>query len=226
MVRVLRSILPLDKPQITPAPSGVKLSKLPPLPKPPAGDWRYSNGHILVNGEDVAKVVNQLADKSPAELSHFARELAAYQNYTFYTKWAKRRRRLGKKHRDPDNIDPTGELSHIMALVDAYVAKISRILKRRYDEKTDGITFKLDEEGQLILNGMNVTSFIEMTRQYPSKKAQVFLRGLKNRLALMVANKSRSPAYEKIRETTVSLFHQIDDELKRIVEEERLLENS
>lgn len=203
---------------------GARTSKNAPRPvglKPPAGDWKLINGRILINGRDVGQLIEQSVGQPAAFWSALANDLDDYRKF-YLRKYARKRKKKGVITLE----DPTGELAHLSALVEAYIGKIMRILKRKYDEKTDGLSYVLDDDGQLCLNGMNVTSFIEMAKNYPSKKAQIFLQGLKTRLGVILSNKSRSPNYEKIREVTQALFLEIDREIKRIIEKDRLIENT
>ncbi|MDO8520339.1 MAG: hypothetical protein Q7T11_09310 [Deltaproteobacteria bacterium] len=188
--------------------------------KPPAGDWNFTSGRIILNGKDVGLLIEQAKGEPAAFWSKLANDLDDYRKF-YLRKYSRKRKKKGVIILE----DPTGELAHLSALVEAYIGKIMRVLKRKYDETADGLSFVLDDDGQLCLNGMNVTSFIEMAKNYPSKKAHIFLQGLKTRLSVILSNKTHSPNYEKIRETTQTLFLEIDRELKRIVEKDRLIEN-
>ncbi|MDO8520382.1 MAG: hypothetical protein Q7T11_09530 [Deltaproteobacteria bacterium] len=192
----------------------------PLLLNPPPGNWNFSSGRIILNGKDVGLIIEQSRGEPAAFWSKLANDLDDYRKF-YLRKYSRKRKKKGVIVLD----DPTGELGHLSAMVEAYIGKIMRILKRKYDETADGLSYVLDEDGQLCVNGVNVTSFIEMARDYPSKKAQIFLKGLKTRLGIILSNKARSHNYEKIRETIQTLFLEIDLELKRIVEKDRLIEN-
>ncbi|MBI2340712.1 MAG: hypothetical protein HYU99_10190 [Deltaproteobacteria bacterium] len=220
-IRLIQKVEPAEIPQTR---IDRNLPRAPVLPKPPPGKWDYSGGRIVLNGRDVAGLIEQTANQKPVALSKLAGELEAFRNY-YIRKNSKKRKRKAGGEVIVEELDPTGELGHLSALVDAYIAKIMRLLKRKYDEKADGLSYSLDDDGQLVLNGMNVTAFIRMAEQYPGDKARLFLKGLKERLSVILSNKTRNPNYEKIYEATQRLFEQIDLELKRIVEKERLIEN-
>lgn len=197
-----------------------------PLPlKPPAGRWNFSKGKIVWNGEDVGKLIDRSRSLPSSELSRLAQDLNLFRNYTLRRYSKKRKKKVGGEV-VIEEYDPSGELGKLSALVDAYIAKIMRLLKRKYDETADGLSCTLDENGQLIINGMNVHSFIEMAGNYPSKKALLFLKGLKNRLGVILGNRSANPSYDKLREVITSLIDAIDDELKRIVDKESPFGNS
>lgn len=194
------------------------------LVRAPEGKWQFVRGMILHNGQDVAHILENENSLPPAFWSKLANDLNQFRNYTIAERLRRRRKKWSDKE-NLDDVDPSGELGHLSALVDAYIAKIMRQLKRRYDETADGISYTLDEEGQLTLNGINVNSFVEMaTQNYSSDKAKLFLKGLKNRLGVILSNKRASANYDKIRDITEKMMDRIDEELTRIGKD-RLLEN-
>lgn len=201
------------------------LPRIRTLLKPAAGKWVFKNGQILFKGQDVGKLLEQAGKKPTAFWSSLAAELEVFRNYYIRKKGKKRKRKVQGKV-VVELVDPSGELGRLSALVDAYIGKIMRLIKRKYDETADGLSYCLDDDGQLTLNGMNVNAFIDMARRYPSDKARKFLKGLKNRLGIILSNKSHNPNYDKIKEATDSLFNEIDQEIEKIVEKERLIENT
>lgn len=190
--------------------------------KPPTGQWSFSRGKIVWNGQDVGKLIDKSHGLPTAALSKLAHDLNLFRNYTLRRTSKKRKKKVGGEI-VIEEYDPTGELGKLSALVDAYIAKIMRALKRKYDETADGLSCTLDENGQLIINGMNVHSFIDMAGNYPSKKALLFLKGLKGRLAVILGNRSGNPSYDRLREVITDLSGTIDEELKRIVDKETAL---
>lgn len=225
---IIKPIKPVERIQHTEIPDS-RISRnqprAPVLPSPPEGAWKFEGGRIILNGQDVGQLIEKSAGQPAAFWTKISHELKAYRDY-YLRRYSKKRKIKVGDQVVIEEYDPSGELGHLAALVDAYIAKIMRMMKRRYDSTADGIEFILDDDGQLILNGVNVTSFIEMTRQYPSQKARTFLKGLKTRLSLILANKGANPNYEKISNATRALCDEIDKELERIIEKERLLENS
>lgn len=158
-------------------------------------NFNFVNGRILMNKQDLAKLISE-------NLTHLA---ASYWTQTArrlenYRQWALR------------HVTDPEQLAVFAALVHALLGKIVGRLKKKLDEKIDGISFQL-EEGQLLLNGVNIHAFIEMSRRHPTPKAKIFLKGLKNRLGIMLTNRFGNPNYEKIREIAEDLFGQIDQEL-------------
>lgn len=186
----------------------------------PVGKWAFDGRRILHNGADVAHIIAEpLTSKTTTEWSHLAQQIEAFKFYFMAKRRKKKFSLLRKKNEEVD--DP--EISVVVALAEAYVEKITRKIKRRFDETADGLSFILDADGQMVINGMNVTAFIDMAKSHPSDKAKTFLKGLKNRLAILLANKSGSASYEGIRDKTAELMRQIDEEINRIVAQERLL---
>lgn len=219
--RVRSSELPqtrIDRNQVHPQSRQVDL---------PSGRWQFFKGQILINGKSLNSLMDDAVEKPAQHWSDLANDLNAFLNASIKRFPARRKKiRKGDKTNEFDDIDPTGELGQISALVEAYVGKIMRILKKKYDEKQDGISYTLDENDQLVLNGMNVTAFLKTAKEYPSGKAKLFLSGLKNRLGYILAGKTNSSSYEKIHGATMKIFEEIDLEIKRIIEKDRLLGNA
>ena len=157
--------------------------------------FNFQNGRILMNNQDLSKLVSE-------NLTHFA---ASYwtgvtRKLENYRQWALRR--AG----EPD------ALAVFAAMVQALMMKIGGRLKKKFDEKIDGIAFQL-EDGQLLLNGVNIHAFLEMAKRHPTQKSKIFLKGLKNRLGVMLTNRQGNPNYEKIRSIVEQLWDEIDAEL-------------
>ncbi len=116
------------------------------------------------------------------------------------------------------NIDDPDGLGRFSALVHAFLTKIYGRVKKKFDETIDGVSFHL-EDGQLLLNGINVNAFLEMAKKHRNEKARIFLKGLRNRLAVLQENRSYNPNYEKIRDRVDQLAQAIEEELKRYAPE-------
>lgn len=167
--------------------------------------WRYQiegqefdfrQGKVYLNGEDLVKHLRE-------NLTH----LGAHY-------WTVLSRRLAR-YRDWATVnveDPEG-LGGFFALVHALLTKIFGRIKKKYDETIEGVSFHL-EDGQLLINGINVGACLRMVRRRPTKKGRIFLKGLRNRLAILQSNRQGNPNYEKIRETVERLAEEIDQELK------------
>lgn len=190
------------------------------------GQWQYLQGHLILNGKNIGALLEQSTNLAAPFLNALAHDLQNFLNHTLRQTIKKRKSSLSGLLVQDEELASTDELGRLAGLVEAYIAKIMRLLKRKYDETTDGLSFLLDEEGQLIVNGMNVSAFVQMSRQYPSSKARLFLKGLKNRLGLILSNKSGNSNYEKIREVTERLFCEIDLEVQKIIENDRLLSSA
>ncbi|MBL7685041.1 MAG: hypothetical protein JNK65_03280 [Deltaproteobacteria bacterium] len=157
--------------------------------------FNFVNGRIQLNNQDLSRLISEnLTHLATAYWTQIARRLQEYRQWAL------------AHIQDPD------QLAIFAAMVQALLSKLGGRLKKKYDEKIDGIAFQL-EEGQLLLNGINVNAFLEMAKRNPTQKAKIFLKGLKNRLGVMLTNRMGNPSYEKIRSTVHDLFEQIDAEL-------------
>lgn len=167
--------------------------------------FNFLNGKILMNKQDLSKLISEnLTHLSASYWTQIARRLDEYRQ------WALR------------HISDPEQLAVFAALVHAFLNKIGGRLKRKFDEKVDGISFHF-EEGQLLLNGINIHAFVEMSRKHPTQKARIFLKGLKNRLGLMLSNRHGNPNYEKLHDVVEDLMHEIDRELSKPLTEIILL---
>ncbi|OVE82360.1 hypothetical protein BVY03_01065, partial [bacterium K02(2017)] len=108
------------------------------------------------------------------------------------------------------------DVATIMALCDAYIKKISELIKKRFDDTNDGMSLNFDENDQLILNGMNIHAFVEQCRINPNPKSIIFLKGIKTRLELVLERKTSSRNYVHIKEVIMVLF----DQIKKIIKED------
>lgn len=221
-IKIIPPVVPAEIPETRVDRNRITPSRPSPIPSP-QGEWNFTNGKIYLNGQDVSQLIEQGLKNSGIILSKLANDLDAFRQYYFRRNSQRKKKKVGDEIIE-EEMDPTGELGQLSALVDALIGKIMRTIKKKYDQTKDGLAFELDKDGQLNLNGMNVTSFIAMARQYPGKKAKIFLKGLKNRLAVILSNKSRNPNYERIRGVVMRIYREIDREIERILEKDHLLE--
>ncbi len=158
-------------------------------------EFDYSGGRLLMNRQEISRLISDNLTHFPASYwSNVAYHLENYRKFVM------------KRIQEPD------QLAIFSALVQTLLHKLSGRLKRKLDETVDALTFSV-EDGQLLLNGINVNAFLEMAKQNPTQKAKIFLKGLKNRLGIMLTNRLGNPNYEKIRSIAHDLFDQIDQEL-------------
>jgi len=180
-----------------------------PLPereigRKPAQDWRFTiqgqkfdfqGGKILLNHQNLAELISEnLTHLSAQYWTTLSRRLARYRD------WATL------------HVDDPEALAKFSALVHAFLTKIFGRIKKKFDETLDGVSFHL-EDGQLLLNGVNVNAFLEMAKKHRTEKGRIFLKGLRNRLAILQSNRGGNPNYEKIRETVERLAAAIEKEL-------------
>jgi len=159
----------------------------------------YRQSKILFNGQNLAELIGE-------NLTHLG------ANY-----WTTMSRRLAQ-YRDwaTISVDDPESLGQFLALVHAFLTKIFSRIKKKFDETIDGVSFHL-EDGQLLLNGVNVHAFLKIAKKKRTDKGRIFLKGLRNRLAVLQSNRSGNPNYEKIRETVNRLAEEIENELKAYV---------
>lgn len=182
----------------TPAPVDV-----PALPE----GLEFNGRQMHLGGRDVGELIVETAQQNPVALGEIAAKLEEYKNTRL-----KKRNQLAKKGNAVTAEDE--ELSLIWAVCDAHIARIGQLIKRRYDQTKDGITVFFDDDGQLVLNGINVTAFIESCRQNPGSKTKTLLRGLRTRLGYILHNRNNNPYYIQIRDVVLELHDEIQNLLR------------
>ncbi len=175
---------------------------------PPSWSWRfqvegdefdYHHERIWLNGNDLSVLINE---KLKQQGAHY---------------WTALGKRLGR-YRDwaTVHVEDPESLGKFSAIVHAMLTRIFGRIKKRFDETIDGVSFHL-EAGELLLNGLNVHGFLEMAKKHRTEKSRLFLKGLRNRLAILQSNRSGNPNYEKIRDTVDRLSIDIENELRHWV---------
>lgn len=160
-------------------------------------NFDFSQGKLKYNGQDLAKHISEnLTHLGAHYWTSLSKRLALYRD------WATL------------NVNDPEALGKFIALIHAFLTKIYGRIKKKFDETIDGVSFHL-EDGQLLINGVNVHACLKMAQKRRTKKGRIFLKGLRGRLAVLQANRSGNPSYEKIRETVDQLAAAIDEELKK-----------
>lgn len=156
----------------------------------------FRQGKILLNGENLAALIKEnLTHLGANYWTTLSKRLALYRDYATIS------------------IDDPEALGKFLALIHGFLTTIFHRIKKKFDETIDGVSFHL-EDGQLLLNGVNVHAFLKMVKKHRSEKGRIFLKGLRNRLVVLQSNRSGNPNYEKIRETVDQLALAIEQELQ------------
>ena len=161
--------------------------------------WKFVNGRLSVGGSDLNQLLNLPFHPSQgeADLSLWFGLADGLYDY---------RKKVLKLLRNTD------QLSKFSAMVDAMLGKISSRLQKVYDQKMSGMSWFVDQD-QLILNGINIRSFLALYRIKKTDKAKKFLKGLKGRLAVLLENRQGSQDYERVRDVVEKFYDEIDREL-------------
>lgn len=167
--------------------------------------FAFTQGKLSFDGRDVGQMITETAKQTPQALAQIAGALEQFKKDSLKRKMQAYRRLKIRK-----NVEDDEELGLIYALCDAYLAKISDLLKRRYDEKTSGLTLHFDENGQFILNGMNIPAFIARCRDDPNPKSLTFLRGIRTRLNFVLRSQDGNRNYEMIQDVVRGLLEEIE----------------
>ena len=163
----------------------------------------FNGQKIIFAGKDVGEMISKAGRSNPQLLSKIAGELEEFKRAQL-----KRAHKALKKGKLKSKIEE--ELATLLALCDAYTARIGEFMKNRYNETQSGLRLNFDEGGQLILNGMNVSTYVALCRDHPTPKSKIFLKGIRSRLCYILQNKNGSSNYDRIREVIMGLFEEID----------------
>ncbi len=147
----------------------------------------------MIDGYDVNRLVNE----SPGDVGLWMGIAQGLDDY--------RKKMLAAARRHD-------QFARFEAVIEALLGKILGRLKKAYDQKMTGLSWSI-ENGQLILNGINIRSFLALYRIRKTDKARKFLRGLREKLSILLENRRESPDYERIREVVEDLHREIDAEL-------------
>lgn len=167
----------------------------------------YQNNRLFYQGKNLSSFLKNHTQTHPAIFSQIARELELYRD-----KKEKEAKRLLQNFRLSE--EKESEISHMLALCDAYLARLSEIMQNKYTSLASGCQVEFDENGQLILNGINVHQILKRYRQYPNQRLQVYLKGLANRLYTMLGQTHRNRLYFRLQETLLFLYQEIQSELQ------------
>lgn len=157
--------------------------------------WSYTDSHVLLDGYDVNSMISE-DEVTVGTLVGLASGLDSYKRKVM----ASPRQYAGA--------------AHFIALVDALLEKIMGKVKKIYDDKMFGLSWKL-KDNQLIVNGVNITSFLALYRVRKTDKAYRFLKGLSKKVDTIIANPSGSIRNEKARASLLRLKEAIDKELAK-----------
>lgn len=146
---------------------------------------------LLYCGKDVKTIIQEEARSNPQLLSKIANELK------------KLRDQLDQKRQRPKQ----GALLHfvteidipqMMSLCEIYLGVIAEKLKIRYDKTQSGMEIEIDEEGQLILNGINITMLLSQCQRHLTPPSRIYLKGVAARLNHLLVNRGNSHLYENL----------------------------
>lgn len=155
--------------------------------------WNFSGGRILAGGFDV----NRLITDNPSDVEVWLGIAEGLDEY---------RKKVSQVAREAD------QFARFEAVVEALLGKILGKMKKVYDQKMSGLSWAL-RNGQLILNGINIRSFLALYRIRKTEKARKFLKGLRGKLAFLLENRNGSPDYERIRDLVEELHREIEEAL-------------
>ncbi len=152
--------------------------------------WKFLGNKITVSGHDI----NSLITHESADVSHW---LGLAEGLTEYRQSVVRSERF------------LNQMTRFESVMENLLNKIMGCLKKVYDQKMSGLAWSL-ENGQLILNGINIRSFLALYKLRKTEKAKKFLKGLKTRLGVLLENRDQSSDYERVRDVVEEIYQEIE----------------
>lgn len=181
----------------------------PPLPKQASVKnlSDQSQNHLLYEGRSIKSVILEAAKHNPQLLSQIANELKKLKD------------RLENQKYRPHNTLPftfftETDDDQMIALCEIYLGLIAEKLKLRYNRTQSGLDAEVDEEGHLILNGINVTLLIMQCRRHLTSASRIYLKGVGLRLALLTGKWSDASVNDKMGGLIQAHRMSIDDLLR------------
>lgn len=156
--------------------------------------WTFEEGRVLVDGEDVQPVISD----DETTVGTLIGLVSGLDDYKQVVRVSPRAASAGK----------------LVSLMDALIEKVLGKVKKVYDEKIFGVAWKLQGD-DLIVNGVNVHSFLALYRVRKTEKARRFLQGLRGKVDNLLANPSGSLRNEKARTILLGLKREINEELEK-----------
>ncbi|MCB1214654.1 MAG: hypothetical protein KDK66_04175 [Deltaproteobacteria bacterium] len=158
-------------------------------------NFDFKKGKLLLNGQDLAEHVStNLSQMGAYYWTNLARRLGRYRDWAML------------------HVEDTEALGRLFGLVNALLAKVYGRIKKKFNETIQGVSFHL-EDGELIINGINVGACLSMVQKKRSQKGKIFLKGLRGRLTVLLENHGHS-SVEHIRDTLENFAAKIDLELE------------
>lgn len=172
-------------------------------------DFTYQNNKISFQGKDLSTFIKESSKNNPAVFSAIARELEMFRQ----KKDKELRKKFVKKQLTNETED---EISHILALCEAHLARLAELMQNRYANLSTGCELEFDEHGQLLLNGVNVPVALARYRDTRNPNARLYLQGLAQRLYFVLGQTHKNRTYSRLQDTLTNLYQDIVTELSAV----------
>lgn len=158
------------------------------FPREVGEKWTFKDGHIYLNDEEIECLIDEERNNVQFQ-SGVSEALSEYREMV----------------REKGN----GQYQKFALQAETIQGKILDNMKRIYDECTGGVKLTWGD-GVALLNKVNVRALLAMYHIRPTEKARCFLKGLKEKLALILVNKNGSPQFERINGVVKTLCKEVD----------------
>jgi len=173
-------------------------------------DFSYQDNRLYFQDKDLGAFIRQNLANHPVIFAKLASELEFYRK-----KQEQHRQKLLKNNRLSSKTD--AQIEHVLALCEAYLARLADLVQNRYASLSTGCEVECDEEGQLILNGIDVKAVLQNYRDTRNPNAHVYLQGLARRLYFVLGQTHKNRLYSRLQDTISDLYQDIICELRAAV---------
>ena len=149
--------------------------------------WQFKDGKIQLDDEDLNQEINKYSHQI-SFLSHVSHSLNQYRDFV----WGR-----GVRNNEQFN-----------GAIQGMQEKVLGRMGNMYDGLTCGVHFELESE-RLWINNIDVRSVINLYRLRPTVKARMFLKGLYDKLALILGRRHDSKRYHGVHAHAEKVFSEI-----------------
>ena len=166
-------------------------------------EWTYEENEILYNGESVNELVNEYRDDTPTLVS-LSGGLADYREFVWNS---------GGKDKTKFN-----------GRMDILLGKVTSRLGCIYEEKLNGITCQF-VDGDLWVNGINVSMLIDLYKSRPEPKVKAYLMSWRSKLSLILSHQKTNTSCNVWWKAAKDLLIKLDTALYYTPDSTHLLES-
>lgn len=160
-----------------------------------AKDERWSfDGRVLLNGYDVKTLIE------------------GEQKETTFFRWLMCELDLYRKNMWERRV---GDYGVFNSVVNDLMERLMYRIRNAYSEKMNGLNYQLKERA-IYINGINVKAFVALFRVRPTEKARVYLKGIAQRLFLIMNKKDATTKDSHLYRAVKELYEEVGSAIRGV----------